>query len=734
MPMITPNMSLKIQLTVLTLPNTIQIWWPKIQIAIQMLHRMVKMFNTVTLLGQSVERLRSNIDHEPNSYKDNDDLDDSNPGSLLVENTAERRNGSSYGSEYLHQFKDDKDCSSSSCSSSIHGPGELEDDSAQMVLRLSEDGNDSRSSLKRSRENSDEDMELKKLKTEQPIKNEECPAENTEQLCKKEEYKSEKTEQLTEVQNTTSVTDQTGKRTLEKEVNDSKRLKLDNTSSAIKNLQLFHQFMMRKSIRRLSRRDLEEFAVQKICESLNQHSEIAGLLREIRIKDRAFEALRAKYTTLQKQVTDLDIVQTRISNEMRKVKDPREVVPVKITRSVGLQVSLQPLKTKANLPALVPHVSDPLVPITVTGPAKKKPQRAAATANRVSVLPPPPPALTPAPAHIRPPPVPTGKGIKTILPKISNNGQMRDESNSLLGNILQKSPTSNNNAATATLRRPAGDNVKVIDLTDEDDSNRASTSTGTQSGNIRVVAPHQLTNSSSETVSPLVTTNIPRLTYLVQSPGQQGQSVLLATTNAPTRPGQARPTLMFKPVVPQGGQKMNLVRPAVPGGAVAVLPSSLGSSGVCKYVTTTYAPGLTRSPALSTRAIAPASRHPAPLPGPPAVQASQPSWKLLPPKPALKITLVGDGIVLSWRILNKDMSLYEEIASYQLYAYQETSAPPTTEMWRKVGDVKALALPMACTLTQFTDGNKYHFAVRGVDVKTRVGPFSTPEQITLPAQ
>lgn len=43
---------------------------------------------------------------------------------------------------------------------------------------------------------------------------------------------------------------------------------------------------------------------------------------------------------------------------------------------------------------------------------------------------------------------------------------------------------------------------------------------------------------------------------------------------------------------------------------------------------------------------------------------------------------------------------HETIASYQLYAYQEGAAPPSANLWKKVGSVKALELPMACTLTQ----------------------------------
>ncbi|GLV46619.1 hypothetical protein CBL_21516, partial [Carabus blaptoides fortunei] len=196
----------------------------------------------------------------------------------------------------------------------------------------------------------------------------------------------------------------------------------------------------------------------------------------LRIKDMAFESLRTKYITLEKQISDMDIAQTKIFNDMRKVKEPRDVVPVKITRSVGLQVNMQPLKTNVNLSEQVSLAPDPLDPITVSGPLKKT-QHASAVTNRFSILPPQSSALTPAPALVTPSYGPTGKGIKTTLPKISNNGQTGDESNSLFGNILQKSPTTSTNAATASLSRPVV-YITVIDLTDEDDSKRTATSPG----------------------------------------------------------------------------------------------------------------------------------------------------------------------------------------------------------------------------------------------------------------
>jgi hypothetical protein len=52
-------------------------------------------------------------------------------------------------------------------------------------------------------------------------------------------------------------------------------------------------------------------------------------------------------------------------------------------------------------------------------------------------------------------------------------------------------------------------------------------------------------------------------------------------------------------------------------------------------------------------------------------------------------------------------------------------------LWKKIGVVKALPLPMACTLTQFSSGSRYQFAVRAVDTSERAGPFSDPCVITL---
>lgn len=82
---------------------------------------------------------------------------------------------------------------------------------------------------------------------------------------------------------------------------------------------------------------------------------------------------------------------------------------------------------------------------------------------------------------------------------------------------------------------------------------------------------------------------------------------------------------------------------------------------------------------------------------------ARPGLKKLPPQPSIKINNVPNGIVVSWNIsgLNQE---HAEIHSYQIYAYEVTSAAATSDNWKHVGDVKALLLPMAVTLTQFQEG------------------------------
>lgn len=138
-------------------------------------------------------------------------------------------------------------------------------------------------------------------------------------------------------------------------------------------------------------------------------------------------------------------------------------------------------------------------------------------------------------------------------------------------------------------------------------------------------------------------------------------------------------------------------------------------------------PGFTqvplRAPQPVPSGLPPGAVQPPPIVSP-TVQPKEP-----PPKPSVSIAVVTSGIVLSWNMPLEER--HAPIMNYQLFALQDGGTTENPHQWKKIGVVKALPLPMACTLTQFLPGNKYHFAVRATDELGRMGPFSDPCTITL---
>jgi len=360
---------------------------------------------------------------------------------------------------------------------------------------------------------------------------------------------------------------------------------------------------IKKSLKKLKRSEIEEMIATKCVELLTNKSEVGKLRQQVDSYQETVERWKRRAGALSKQCTDLSTVMRKYITDS-KTKGRDKVAPVRITRSVGLQVMT---------------------------PDQRRLQQQRASANRLGRTAVPstasPSGLTVSPAAARAPPSVGGlvPGSVTITPT---------------------------KATTPITKKPS---IDVVDLSDDD------------SPAPRAAAPRP--------APPLTRQPVPR------NPVQHS----------------IRPRPSFRP---QGNQ----------------LFSSRGMR-----------PGSVRMgrPTLTGKA------HPAPLPAMPNPQPNSPSWKLLPPRPALKISRVANGIVLSWN-MNLNLNSHAGISSYQLFAYQEASHQrPEPSLWKKVGDVKALPLPMACTLTQFMRGNKYHFAVRAMDNHSRVGQFSEPNSILL---
>ncbi|XP_067859854.1 activating transcription factor 7-interacting protein 1 [Heptranchias perlo] len=128
------------------------------------------------------------------------------------------------------------------------------------------------------------------------------------------------------------------------------------------------------------------------------------------------------------------------------------------------------------------------------------------------------------------------------------------------------------------------------------------------------------------------------------------------------------------------------------------------------------------------------SVHPVPLPETPTSSdlPSEADNTSPPQKPELNLAQVKKpkGIALSWNVTDVGQTC-APVHCYQLYAYHEDPSLKCPSQWKIIGEIKALPLPMACTLTQFVLGSKYYFTVRAKDIYGRFGPFCEPQAICL---
>lgn len=297
---------------------------------------------------------------------------------------------------------------------------------------------------------------------------------------------------------------------------------------------------------KFSRKNLEEFCIQKICEIISKCSELGELKQKVRKQEKEIEAWRAKYTSINKQARDLEIVKTRVISDMKNREkeglNPNDANPIKITRSVGLQVGLQTTvpPRRTSIPSN-PSTPTPAPQLTPPAPQeRRKPVR------------PPLPLRTPnAPTTPNRTPTPqkqvtVQKTVKTILPV-----RPAEKDQSILNKALQKQ----------SAKKP--ETKGVIDLTDEDENNTQTKETKpTVPSGIRIVTSAVPTTIATPTS--LVATTAPgtRLTYLVTNGpgGQPGQPLILHNFPAPspTRP-QVR-QVMFKPLAPNNCKYIYLVK------------------------------------------------------------------------------------------------------------------------------------------------------------------------------
>lgn len=126
--------------------------------------------------------------------------------------------------------------------------------------------------------------------------------------------------------------------------NEDKGVEKPKEKLPLRTLLSFSEFMNpKKSNRRLTMHDLEEFCIQKICEVIVHKSDLGEVHHQLKMQEQLIETMRKELQQLTKQARDLEIVNKKLLNDLKQQNTTQKPLnPLKITRSVGLQVKFTP--------------------------------------------------------------------------------------------------------------------------------------------------------------------------------------------------------------------------------------------------------------------------------------------------------------------------------------------------------------------------------------------------------
>uniref|UniRef100_W8API2 Activating transcription factor 7-interacting protein 1 n=1 Tax=Ceratitis capitata TaxID=7213 RepID=W8API2_CERCA len=560
-----------------------------------------------------------------------------------------------------------------------------------------------------------------------------------------------------------------------------------STEAPALSLDFFKRF--RKNFDQLTKADLEELVLQKVVEAIVHKSEFAEMRETIDKQEKQITAHRAKIAEISKQFRDLEMVHNRVLKDI-ETKNSQFIMPVKITRAVGLQVYVPSKRSAETAPSsssqlhvstspqrgqMPPPSSPPRQPNSTSDARggntalasaavaaamnarrgcvqKVTPQRPVPPDNGMSPVPRAPtyrinPALQTslaqgsqtAAAAAGATATPLNPGMPRVLNKGVASGQQQRPGRFPLAEQQRSQQLQQQQCARQQAQNPNA--RKIAPKTTQSPQFRRpnETSPGTP-GTYVYQYMNQLNEASPAVGSVTITSAKPKEKAVIDLTDED--EVASANAATPTPTSTAAPQRVLNQTMNTARAvppltRMPLSQPTVRSTAVSVrqqtpMTASKTNSALMSNISTPPGTSITRvhissanmPPALPVRKY----NHPAPLPSTPP-QSFNPAWKLPPPRPTIRISNLENGIVISWT-MEDSMERYAECVTYQIYAYQETSGPPAVDSWRHVGDVKAMLLPMAVTLTQFQEGQRYYFAVRAVDEHKRLGPFSLPKTWT----